>query len=485
MSEQSFAELGVSKAVVGALTARGITAPFQIQREVIGDVLAGRDVLARSPTGSGKTLAFGIPVIDRTAAEARRPAALILAPTRELATQIVDELQPIAHARALRVTAVYGGVGLLKQAANAARAHIIVATPGRLEDQLSRRAFDLSHVRTLIIDEADRMLDMGFRPALDRIVDLCPSDRQTLFFSATLDGEAGKAARRYTNNAAFHEHGPSERRASLDVEHRFVETTHAGRIDTLLETLNGERDLALVFVRTKHGADKLVKKLEGEGIRAVAMHGNKTQRQRERALAEFEAFKVDTLVATDVAARGIDVAGISHVVNFDPPHDSETYVHRIGRTGRAGATGIGVTLVSPDQRRDILRMASDLGIQSGLGADIPGVGAGGFSRGERPHSAPRNGSSRPGEHRPSRGPRGGDAHRPESRGARSESRGPRSGGGGKSSGGYAGGGNGKPRKQGESSHKPTGSGYRSGSQGRKPAGQGGKPSGQGRSSRPA
>jgi ATP-dependent RNA helicase RhlE len=500
MSEQSFAELGVSKAVVGALTARGITAPFQIQREVIGDVLAGRDVLARSPTGSGKTLAFGIPLIDRTAAEARRPAALILAPTRELATQIVDELQPIAHARALRVAAVYGGVGLLKQAANAARAHIIVATPGRLEDQLSRRAFDLSHVRTLIIDEADRMLDMGFRPALDRIVDLCPSDRQTLFFSATLDGEAGKAARRYTNNAAFHEHGPSERRASLDVEHRFVETTHAGRIDTLLETLNGERDLALVFVRTKHGADKLVKKLEGEGIRAVAMHGNKTQRQRERALADFEGFRVDTLVATDVAARGIDVAGISHVVNFDPPHDSETYVHRIGRTGRAGATGIGVTLVSPDQRREILRMCSDLGIQGAMGADIPGLGAGGFNRGERPqHSAPRSGgSARTGEHRPSRGPRGGDAHRPESRGSRSESRGPRSdsrgprsesrgprSGGNGNGGGYAGGGNGKPRKQGEPGYKPTGSGYRSGSQGRKPAGQGGKPGGQGRSSRPA
>jgi superfamily II DNA/RNA helicase len=321
---------------------------------------------------------------------------------------------------------------------------------------------------------------MGFRPALDRIVALCPADRQTLFFSATLDGEAGKAARRYTNNAAFHEHGPSERRASLDVEHRFVETTHAGRIDTLLETLNGERDLALVFVRTKHGADKLVKKLEGEGVRAVAMHGNKTQRQRERALAEFEAFKVDTLVATDVAARGIDVAGISHVINFDPPHDSETYVHRIGRTGRAGATGIGITLVSPDQRRDIARMASDLGIQSALGADIPGVGAGGFSRGERPqHSGPRTGSPRSGDHRPARGPRGGDARRPESRG-------PRGGGTGKSSGGgYAGGGNGKPRKQGDSSHKPTGSGYRSGGQGRKPAGQGGKPSGQGRSSRPA
>jgi superfamily II DNA/RNA helicase len=379
MSEQSFADLGVSSAVVDALKSSGITAPFQIQRQVIEDVLAGRDVLARSPTGSGKTLAFGIPVVDRTAAEARRPAALVLAPTRELATQIVDDLRPIAHARALRVTAVYGGVGLLKQAQAAARAHIIVATPGRLEDQLARRAFTLDHVRTLVIDEADRMLDMGFRPALDRIVALCPADRQTLFFSATLDGEAGRAARRYTKNATFHEQGSSERRASADVEHNFVEVTHESRIDSLLEHLGGERDLTLVFVRTKHGADKLVKKLGNEGVRAVAMHGNKTQRQRERALAEFEAFEVDTLVATDVAARGIDVSGISHVINFDPPHDSETYVHRIGRTGRAGATGIGITLVSPDQRRDMARMASELGIEHGL-AGGPSVGAGGFKR---------------------------------------------------------------------------------------------------------
>src|ERR1700749_4333430 len=168
MSQQSFADLGVSKAVVDALAARKFIDPFAIQREVIGDVLAGRDVLARSPTGSGKTLAFGIPMIDRTAAESRRPAALVLAPTRELATQIVDELRPIAQARALRITAVYGGVGLLKQAQDAAKSHIIVATPGRLEDQLERRAFTLDHVRTLVIDEADRMLDMGFRPALDR-----------------------------------------------------------------------------------------------------------------------------------------------------------------------------------------------------------------------------------------------------------------------------------------------------------------------------
>jgi superfamily II DNA/RNA helicase len=396
MSKQSFADLGVSSAVVGALSARGITEPFAIQQAVVSDVLSGRDVLARSPTGSGKTLAFGIPLIERTAAQARRPAALVLAPTRELATQIVDELRPIAHARALRITAVYGGVGLLKQAQAAARAHIVVATPGRLEDQLERGAFTLDHVRTLVIDEADRMLDMGFRPALDRIVALCPADRQTLFFSATLDGEAGKAARRYTTDATFHEHGPAERRASTDVEHRFVEVSHDSRMDSLLEHLGGKRDLALVFVRTKHGADKLVKKLGNAGVAAVAMHGNKTQRQRERALAQFEAYEVDTLVATDVAARGIDVGGISHVINFDPPHDSETYVHRVGRTGRAGATGVGITLVSPDQLRDVSGIANELGLDHGLAGARPSVGAGGFRQGGQ---RPGQGGQRSGGHK--------------------------------------------------------------------------------------
>jgi ATP-dependent RNA helicase RhlE len=382
MSSKSFADLGVSNAVVNALSKQGITEPFAIQKAVVGDVLDGRDILARSPTGSGKTLAFGVPLVDRIQADARRPSALILAPTRELATQIVDELRGIAHARALRITAVYGGVGLLKQAKEAERAHIIVATPGRLEDQLERGAFNLNNVKSLVIDEADRMLDMGFRPALDRIVALCPASRQTLFFSATLDGEAGKAARRYTENAAFHEHGPTERSASTDVDHRFVDVTHDSRLDVLVEHLRAPRELALVFVRTKHGADKLVKKLEGAGIPALAMHGNKTQRQREQALSKFESFHVDTLVATDVAARGIDVSGISHVFNFDPPHDTDTYVHRVGRTGRAGSTGVGVTLVSPDQRKEINRMVGELGIDSGLGTR-PSVQAGGFSRGER------------------------------------------------------------------------------------------------------
>jgi ATP-dependent RNA helicase RhlE len=379
MSSQSFADLGVSKAVVTALAKSGITTPFKIQNAVIGDALAGRDILARSPTGSGKTLGFGIPLADRIQAEARRPSALVLAPTRELATQIVDEIRGIAHARALKVCAVYGGVGLIKQAQQAANAHIIVATPGRLEDQLARGAFTLDNVKMLVIDEADRMLDMGFRPAIDRIVELCPADRQTLFFSATLEGEAGRVAKSYTRSAAFHEHGPAERRASEAVDHQFVEVTHETRIEALLDHLRSERDLSLVFVRTKHGADKLVKKLSNHGVAAVAMHGNKTQRQRERALAQFESYEVDTLIATDVAARGIDVNGISHVINFDPPHDSETYVHRVGRTGRAGATGVAVALVSRDQRKDMARMVGELGIKMGLSQSVA-VGAAGFSR---------------------------------------------------------------------------------------------------------
>jgi ATP-dependent RNA helicase RhlE len=364
---ETFAELGVSDAVVNALQGLGVTAPFAVQSLAIGDVLAGRDVLVRSPTGSGKTLAFGIPLVDRIAAEARRPAALILAPTRELANQITDDLRVIAHARALRVTAVYGGVGLTAQAKNAARSHILVATPGRLEDLLARRAFSLDAIQVLILDEADRMLDMGFKPAVDRIVRACPPNRQTLFFSATLDGEAGRVARSYTTDPAHHEHGPTARRAAEAVEHRFQPLGGTDRLDALVEQLAAERDLALVFVRTKHGADRLVKRLSREGVAAVAMHGNKSQRQREVALQRFERGEVDVLVATDVAARGIDVSGISHVINFDAPEDHETYVHRVGRTGRAGRRGIAVTLVGEEQRGEVASLADKLGLEHGLG----------------------------------------------------------------------------------------------------------------------
>ena len=362
MSTQTFADLGVSRVVAGVLAARGFTEPFAVQRLVIGDVLAGRDVLARSPTGSGKTLAFGIPIAERIDSGGPRPAALVLAPTRELAAQIVAEIRAVAHARALRVTAVYGGVGLPQQAKSAAASHVIVATPGRLEDLLARRAFSLDAVRILVLDEADRMLDMGFKPAVDRIVAACPASRQTLFFSATLDGEAGRVARRYTHDPVLHQHGPTARRAAAEVEHRFVNVTHAGRVDALVGELTAERELTLVFVRTKRGADRLVKRLDARGIRAAAMHGNKSQRQREQALSRFQSGAVDTLIATDVAARGIDVAGISHVINFDPPGDRESYVHRVGRTGRAGRRGIGITLVGTDERRELSRMAHELGI---------------------------------------------------------------------------------------------------------------------------
>src|SRR4051812_37232272 len=321
----TFAQLGVSRAVVHALEERGFTEPFAIQKLVIADVLAGRDVLAKSPTGSGKTLAFAVPLSDRIAREDARPAALVLAPTRELAAQIVEDTRPVARARGLEVAAVYGGVGFDAQIRAARRAHILVATPGRLEDLMARRAVSLAHVRILVLDEADRMLDMGFRPAVDRIVGACPEQRQTLFFSATLDGDAGRVAHAYTRDPVRHEHAPAPTRGAV-VEHRFLAVEHEHKLSALVHELRRDDGLTLVFVRTKRGADRLVKRLGREGVEAVAMHGDKSQRQREQALARFEAGRVRTLVATDVAARGIDVEGIAHVINFDPPADREGYV---------------------------------------------------------------------------------------------------------------------------------------------------------------
>jgi superfamily II DNA/RNA helicase len=363
MSSKSFADLGVSKPVVNALNERGFTSPFPIQQQVIEDVLDGRDVLVQSPTGSGKTLAFGVPLVDLVEAGDRRPAALILAPTRELASQIVDELDSVCRSRALSIAAVYGGVGIQAQAKRAARAHIVVACPGRLEDLLQRRAFTLDHVNHLVLDEADRMLDMGFKPAVDRIVRQIDDDRQTLFFSATLEGAAGKLADAYTRDAVTHVNRPAPEKQGR-VEHRFIHVSHQAKVETLLNELeNSERGRTLIFVRTKHGADRLVKKLgRSPQIRAVAMHGNKSQNQRQRALADFEKGKVDTLVATDVAARGIDVADVTHVINYDMPEDQDTFVHRVGRTGRAGASGIGISFVLAEQARDMGKIAKSLGL---------------------------------------------------------------------------------------------------------------------------
>jgi ATP-dependent RNA helicase RhlE len=367
MKDETFADLGVSEVVVNELAKRGIATPFAVQKMVIPDVLAGHDVLAQSPTGSGKTLAFGVPLVERLKDSDVRPSALVLAPTRELAVQIVDDMRPIAHARALSIAAVYGGAGIVKQARLAARAHILVATPGRLLDLIERRDVSLSHIRLLVLDEADRMLDMGFRPVVDRIVKMTAAKRQTMLFSATLEGEVGKIAKAYTSNPRRHEHAHSAERRG-DVEHRFVTVSHDGKVARLVSELGeAERGLTLVFVRTKRGADRLVKRLASSSVQAVAMHGDKSQGQRERALANFEAGVVDTLVATDVAARGIDVAGITHVINYDIPATREDYVHRIGRTARAGASGVGVTLVAHDQTRELAGMVSELGLDRELG----------------------------------------------------------------------------------------------------------------------
>jgi superfamily II DNA/RNA helicase len=358
----SFAGLGVSAAMVDALAARGIERPFPIQRLVIRDVLAGRDVLAKSPTGSGKTLAFAVPLADRIERDGPRPAALVLAPTRELAAQIVEDMRPLARSRGLDVAAVYGGVGFEKQLRAARRAQVLVATPGRLEDLMARGAVSLAHVRTLVLDEADRMLDMGFRPAVDRIVRACPTRRQTLFFSATLDGEAGRLAAAYTRDPVRHEHVPPASGAA--VAHRFVAVEHEHKLSALIAELRRDDGLTLVFVRTRRGADRLVKRLARAGVDAVAMHGDKSQRQRERALADFEEGRVRTLVATDVAARGIDVDGIGHVINFDPPADREGYVHRVGRTGRAGRHGVGTTFVGARDAHEMRRIAGALDLHA-------------------------------------------------------------------------------------------------------------------------
>ncbi|PTL60379.1 DEAD/DEAH box helicase [Paraconexibacter algicola] len=363
----SFADLGISETVARALDGAGITSPFPVQAAVIPDALAGADVLVQSPTGSGKTIAFGLPLVERIEATDRRAAALVLAPTRELATQIVDDLLPLAHARALSVAAVYGGVGIVAQAKRAAKAHIIVATPGRLIDLLDRGDVDLRHVRIAVLDEADRMLDMGFKPAVDRILREVPSDRQMLFFSATLDGAPRAFADAFTRDAREHKLAAPVSQRSSEIVHRFVAVPHEDKLDLLATLLHREeRGLAVVFVRTKRGADRLVKRLSRSGVNAVAMHGDKSQGQREKALARFEEGTVDTLVATDVAARGLDVRDVTHVLNFDIPEDRETYVHRSGRTGRAGREGTAITLVSPDQHKDIVAIARELQLEDQL-----------------------------------------------------------------------------------------------------------------------
>jgi ATP-dependent RNA helicase RhlE len=355
--KQSFSALGVSATVEQALAVRGMVEPFYIQSLVLPDALAGRDILAKSPTGSGKTLAFGVPLVERVDVNGATPEALVLVPTRELALQVAEEIASYSSSKGVKVALAYGGAPVGPQAKRLKGAHIVVATPGRLQDLIERRLVALGGIRILVLDEADRMLDMGFRPQVERILRTVPRERQTMLFSATLDGEVGELAHTYTKDPSRFEALREIQNADGVIEHDFVPVTPDGKIDTLVELLEAEDGLSLVFVRTKRGADRLAQKLARRGVDVVAMHGDMGQSQRERALERFRSGNATTLIATDVAARGLDLEAIGHVINFDPPEDNIGYTHRVGRTGRAGRSGRGSTLVLPDQQADVSRVA--------------------------------------------------------------------------------------------------------------------------------
>ncbi|MEX0753725.1 MAG: DEAD/DEAH box helicase [Actinomycetota bacterium] len=384
----SFREFDVDDAVIEALAQRGAVAPFPIQAEVLPDATAGYDVLAKSQTGSGKTLGFAIPIVQRLTPDSPTPSALVLVPTRELAVQVAEEFEGIAGARGLQVALAYGGTRVNDQGKRAGSSQIVIATPGRLLDLAERRFIKLDSISTLVLDEADRMLDMGFQPQVDRIVRQLPKRRQTMFFSATLDGAVGRMASAYTRDARLHEiEAPKQTVEAAD--HRFIPVGTHDKVDALLEVLSGDdRKLALVFVRTKRGADRLVGKLKAKGLKVAALHGDLSQPVRERTLQQFEAGKIDVLIATDVAARGLDLDDISHVINFDPPEDDKGYVHRVGRTARAGRSGSGITLVTPEQQGDVSRVAARLDLHSefeeeGMKVAPPRVVFSGSTRGRR------------------------------------------------------------------------------------------------------
>lgn len=344
-----FADLGVGQDLVEQLSRSGITDPFPIQQATIRDALAGRDVLGRAPTGSGKTLAFGIPmIINAPRARPHRPTGLILSPTRELAEQIRRELEPLGRVRGKRLVAVYGGVGFGGQLkALREGVELVVACPGRLQDLVDQQQVSLESVTTVVIDEADRLADMGFLPAVRQLVDLTANDRQTLMFSATLGREVQALTDRYQRDPVRHEVGETEPDLSL-VSHRFIQTDRHGKV-ALAAQIVDDAGPTIVFCRTRYGVDRVARQLKGAGIKTSLIHGKRTQNQRDNALAAFTKGKVDALVATDVAARGIHVDGVACVLHFDPPDDQAAYVHRSGRTARAGAGGAVVSFVNTDQ----------------------------------------------------------------------------------------------------------------------------------------
>ena len=357
----TFDALGVAPDLVAALAEQGITSAFPIQQLTIADALAGRDVCGKAKTGSGKTLAFGLPVLQSVkTAEPRQPRALILVPTRELAVQVSDELAPIGAARDLRVNAVYGGADIDKQINRLkAGVEVIAATPGRMIDLLERKEIDLVDVGIVVLDEADRMADMGFMPQVEWILRHIPGDHQTLLFSATLDGVVQGLIDRYQTDPVRHE-VMSEGVTVAEMTQRFLKVHQMDKVKVAAAISRGV-GRTLIFSRTKRGADRLVEQLESEGIKAGAIHGDLRQNIREKSLADFSAGKLPVLVATDVAARGIHVDDIDVVIHYDPPEDHKAYLHRSGRTARAGEAGLVVTLVLWDQELEVRRLQKRLG----------------------------------------------------------------------------------------------------------------------------
>jgi superfamily II DNA/RNA helicase len=372
-----FAELGLDPRIVASLRARGITAPFAIQARALPDALAGRDVLGRAETGSGKTLAFGLPMLSRVAAIAGRPRAtaprgLVLVPTRELAEQVSGVLKPIGRSLGLLVTAVYGGVSIGRQIDRLSRGvDVVVATPGRLIDLLDRHACSLADIEVTVLDEADHMADLGFLPSVTRILDLTPPDGQRLLFSATLDRGVDRLVRAYLADPALHA-VEAQRVSGAAAEHVTLVLEMADKVAVAAE-LASRPSRTLFFVRTKHGADRLARQLDRAGVPAAAIHGDRNQNQRQRALDAFTAGHPRVLVATDVAARGLHVDGIELVVHFDPPRDHKDYLHRSGRTARAGATGIVVALAQRHEVRDLERLQDAAGVTPAWHRDVTAI----------------------------------------------------------------------------------------------------------------
>jgi superfamily II DNA/RNA helicase len=346
-----------------ALSASGINSPFPIQALTIPDALAGRNVCGKAQTGSGKTLAFGLPVIMRTTtAEPKRPRALVLVPTRELAHQVQEVMAPLAESRGLRMSAVYGGAPMDRQIKALRRGvDIMVATPGRLIDLGDRGEVSMADVEILVLDEADRMVDMGFLPQVEWVLRRLPEQHQTLLFSATLDRDVDHLVQTYVQAPAQHEVA-SELPTVESMEHRFLKVHQMDKVK-VVATIAQSVFRTLVFVRTKHGADRLGVQLKKEGVKVEVLHGGLTQGARQRALQRFTKGDVGVLVATDVAARGLDIDGVDVVVHFDPPEDHKAYLHRSGRTARAGETGVAVSLLLWDQTLEADRLRKRLGIR--------------------------------------------------------------------------------------------------------------------------